>query len=55
MNLVAGLIHYNDLETMKRTIYSIYDHVDCIIAEERNNIYESLDGIGIQEKEIEWG
>ena len=32
MNLVAGLIHYNDLESMKRTIDSIYDHVDCIIA-----------------------
>lgn len=32
MKLVAGLIHYNDLQSMKRTIESIYDHVDYIIA-----------------------
>ena len=32
MKIVAGLIHYNDLPSMKRTIQSIYDHVDYIIA-----------------------
>lgn len=32
MKITAGLIHYNDLQSMKRTIESIYDHVDSIIA-----------------------